>query len=180
MMINKRYTKEEKLLLLSALKYSEVTGMSKTKLAWGLANIMGRTDNGVYSQICALSKEQVEIPEEFWQLVDKQEQDIELIDNEMDIVDDYLEQKIGDIVNVRAVSLRTFGAVCAVENSTRTLLLHVSEIADEYIDDVSMYVEEGDEFLAMIIVNKQTNRLALSTKRVGTIQRKEPKGLRSL
>lgn len=89
--------------------------------------------------------------------------------------EDLLEKHVGEIVKVRVLSVRTFGAICSVENTTRTLLLHLSEIADEYIDDVSMYLEEGDELFALLIMSKTTNRLALSTKGLGTVKRKKPK-----
>ena len=117
-----------------------------------------------------------EIPKGVWKLLDLHDtEEVQEFEEDLVAKDDYLEQKIGEIVKVRVVSVRTFGALCAVEDTTRTLLLHLSEIADEYIDDVSMYLEEGDEFLAMLIMNKVTNRLALSTKRVGTVKRKKPR-----
>jgi polyribonucleotide nucleotidyltransferase len=171
--MGKRYSKEEKLLMMAGLAYAEETGMSKTKIAWGLSSIMGRTDSSVYSQLCAMDNE---IPKGVWKLLDLHDtEEVQEFEEDLVVKDDYLEQKIGEIVKVRVVSVRTFGALCAVEDTTRTLLLHLSEIADEYIDDVSMYLEEGDEFLAMLIMNKVTNRLALSTKRVGTVKRKRPK-----
>lgn len=171
--MGKRYSKEEKLLMMAGLAYAEETGMSKTKIAWGLSSIMGRTDSSVYSQLCAMDNK---IPKGVWKLLDLNDtEEVQEFEEDLVVKDDYLEQKIGEIVKVRVVSVRTFGALCAVEDTTRTLLLHLSEIADEYIDDVSMYLEEGDEFLAMLIMNKVTNRLALSTKRVGTVKRKRPK-----
>lgn len=171
--MGKRYSKEEKLLMMAGLAYAEETGMSKTKIAWGLSSIMGRTDSSVYSQLCTMDNE---IPKGVWKLLDLNDtEEVQEFEEDLVVKDDYLEQKIGEIVKVRVVSVRTFGALCAVEDTTRTLLLHLSEIADEYIDDVSMYLEEGDEFLAMLIMNKVTNRLALSTKRVGTVKRKRPK-----
>ena len=171
--MGKKYSKEEKLLMVAGLAYAEETGMSKTKIAWALSSIMGRTDGSVYSQLRTMSSE---IPKGVWKLLDLNDtEEVQEFEEDLVVKDDYLEQKVGEIVKVRVVSVRTFGAVCAVEDTTRTLLLHLSEIADEYIDDVSMYLEEGDEFLAMIIMNKVTNRLALSTKRVGTVKRKRPK-----
>jgi len=169
--MGKRYSKEEKLLMMAGLAYAEETGISKTKIAWVLSSIMGRTDSSVYSQLCAMDNK---IPKGVWELLDlNATEEVQEFEEDLVVKDDYLEQKIGEIVKVRVVSVRTFGALCAVEDTTRTLLLHLSEIADEYIDDVSMYLEEGDEFLAMLIMNK--DRLALSTKRIGTVKRKRPK-----
>lgn len=171
--MGKRYSKEEKLLMMAGLAYAEETGTSKTKIAWALSSIMGRTDSSVYNQLCTMDNE---IPKGVWKLLDLNDtEEVQEFEEDLVAKDDYLEQKIGEIVKVRVVSVRTFGALCVVEDTTRTLLLHLSEIADEYIDDVSMYLEEGDEFLAMLIMNKVTNRLALSTKRVGTVKRKRPK-----
>ncbi len=167
----KRYIKEEKLLMMAGLAYAEKTGTSKTKIAWALSSIMGRTDGSVYNQLCAMDNK---IPKGVWELLDlNATEEVQEFEDDLIVKDDYLEQKIGEIVKVRVVSVRTFGALCAVEDTTRTLLLHLSEIADEYIDDVRMYLEEGDEFLAMLIMNK--DRLALSTKRIGTVKRKRPK-----
>ena len=171
--MGKRYSKEERLLMLAGLAYAEETGMSKTKVAWGLSSIMGRTDSSVYSQLCTMDNR---IPKGVWKLLDLGgTEEVQEFEEDSVAKDDYLEQKIGEIVKVRVVSVRTYGAVCAVEDTTRTLLLHLSEIADEYIDDVRMYLEEGDRFLAMLIMNKVTNRLALSTKRIGTVKRKQPR-----
>lgn len=161
----KKYTDEEKQLILAGVLYAQKENISKTKLAWSLSSLTGKPDNMLYQQIVGISKKLAE--------GDSLDDFEEIVSEEEPFVEDMLENRIGDIVKARVVAVKTYGALCSVENSTRTLLLHVSELADEYIDDVNNYISAGDEFYALLILSSSNNRLALSTKRLGTVSKKK-------
>lgn len=175
--MGKRYSKEQKFLMLAGVRYAESVRMPRTKLAWVLSTIFGKTDNAVYYQLREAAERVASMTEADWAKFDFDEVQVDPLDEEakVELAEETLEQHVGEIVTVKVVSIRTFGAVCQVANTTRTLLLHVSEIADEYIDDVNEYLSEGDEFLAMLILSKSNSRLSLSSKRVGTVKRKRPR-----
>lgn len=164
--------KEERVLLMAGVKFARKVGMPNTRLAWGLATIIGKPDNVLYHKICEMSRvlgDGEEALEEYEELEIRAEEIIE--EKEMVLEDEALENRVGDIVKVRVVAVKTYGLVCAVENTTRTLLLHLSEVADEFIDDLSEYAQPGDEFHAMLIVNPK-NQLGLSARRATPLTRK--------
>lgn len=152
----KRYTEEEKRFMLAGLRYAEAVRMPRTKLSWGLASLMNRPDSSVYQQLGSLQRD--------W------DEEVEDYEEELQFAET-LEKRVGDIVTATVISVTTFGALCSVENTTRTLLLHISEMANEYISDVGEYVWSGDVIQAMIIVGSN-GRLALSTKRIGPLKRR--------
>lgn len=175
--MGKRYSKEEKFLMLAGVRYAESVKMPKTKLAWFLAAVLGKPDSAVYYQMKKVSEKAASMTEADWAVFDFDEVQADLMEEQakQELNDETLEQNVGMIVPVKVISVKTFGALCQVLGTTRTLLLHVSEIADEYIDDVHEYLSEGDEFLAMLILAKNNNRLALSSRRIGSVKRKRPR-----
>lgn len=75
------------------------------------------------------------------------------------------EALIDKIIDVRVVSVRSYGAICRIEGGTRTMLLHISKIAPAFIKDVSEWVREGDLLKAKVIRNPK-GELGLSVKDV--------------
>lgn len=57
-----------------------------------------------------------------------------------------------------------FGAFVALTDG-RTGLIHISEIADGFIDDISRYVTEGQEVKVVLVNTDEKGRLSLSLKR---------------
>lgn len=150
---------QERELLEAAYKYAVKNELPLTKISWALSTILDRPDNAVYHKLKSLDDE---IELEFEPRVEREEvKEIEMP----------LEDRVGEIVKVEAVSVRTYGVVCSVEGTTRTLLLHISEVANEFIQDLSEYVEQGDKFNAMLIVNPE-EELGLSTRRVAPLTQK--------
>lgn len=158
-MASKQYSTEEHALLEAGLRYSRASKVPLTKVAWGLASVLGRQDSDVYHRMQALADGS------FYPLEELDE----------DIEAEELHHRVGEIVSARVVTLKSYGALCIVEGTTRALLLHVSEIADEFIDDVGSYVEVGDTVQALLVVSGREDRLALSTKRIGSVKRKRPR-----
>ena len=170
--MGKRYSTEEKNLMVAGIRYAEANKITKTKLAWSLAGLLGRQDSVLYQQLCELSRVMNDLKEDE-EVVMQQE----VVEDELTLTDENLDKRIGEVVSVRVIVVKTYGALCVVEGTTRTLLLHVSEIADEFIDDVNMYLAVDDIVQAMLIVSAKENRLALSTKKIGSVKRKEQKEL---
>lgn len=156
--MGRQYSKQEQDLFKAALDYAKISGVSKTKLSWALAALVGRKDGEVYHRLCGIESGKCDVAED---------------EEELTLTDESLDRRIGEVVFARVVSVKTYGALCVVEDTTRTLLLHVSEIADEYIEDVSAYLNEGDLIQAMLVVSTRENRLALSTKKIGSVKRKQ-------
>ncbi len=150
----------ETLLLIAATGYSRTNNISLAKIAWALSAIMQKPENNIYHKLKSLDVNLDKDLEKLYGIRDMIEPD-----EEGDFIDDVLESKIGEIVNIEVLSVKTFGAVCKVEDTTRTLLLHVSELADQFIDDVRKYIKEGDRLKAMLILNPKGD-LGLSTRKL--------------
>jgi len=156
----------EKVLLVASAGYSRSANVSLTKVAWALSAIMQKPENNIYHQLKEVDDE---LEKELTNLYGTRELAEQLDqDDSEDLFDDTLESKVGEIVNVEVLSVKTFGAVCKVEESTRTLLLHVSEVADQFIDDVRKYLKEGDKIRAMLILNPK-GALGLSTRKINAL-----------
>ena len=171
-----------------AARYGEAADIPRTKMAWALAPLIGKTDSAVYYKLKEASDLFATLTPEQLSLLDLDfskvltptititapvidtaalkavEQEVEEEEElgELPVTDDTLEQHVGEIIRIKIIGVRTFGALCSVVGTTRTLLLHVSEMADEYVDDVSAYVSVDDEVYAMLILSRDQNRLAVS------------------
>jgi predicted RNA-binding protein with RPS1 domain len=158
----------EKTLLIAAAGYSRSRNISLTKIAWALSSILQKPENNVYHQLKEIDNN-----------LDTQLTEIygikclsSLLEDDAEVEDDLLETKLGEIVNVEVLSVKTFGAICKVENTSRTLLLHLSEVTDQFINDLSKYLKEGDKIQAMLILNPR-NELGLSTRRIKSVPAEE-------
>jgi len=69
----------------------------------------------------------------------------------------------GAVVEGEVVRLLQYGAIVELpeENSG---LIHISEIADEYVSAVSDYLREGDRVAVKVLVRKDDKRWELSLK----------------
>lgn len=156
----------EKTLLVASAGFSRANNVSLTKIAWALSAIMQKPENTIYHQLKTIDNS---FDEELKSIYGIRNIANGMLDEEdADIPDDALESRLGEIVNVEVLTVKTFGAVCRVEDSTRTLLLHVSELADEFVDDVRKYIKEGDKVKAMLILNPR-NELGLSTRKINSV-----------
>lgn len=71
--------------------------------------------------------------------------------------------QVGKIYNAKVAKVTNFGAFCEFMPG-RQGLVHVSELADEYIKDVSTVVKVGDEFKVKLVEIDQMKRMNLSKK----------------
>lgn len=80
---------------------------------------------------------------------------------------------VGDIVEGKVENLTDFGAFVELKTNGRTGLIHISEIADKYVKDISKYLSAGDEIRVKIInIDTKKNRIGLSWKEVPKDKRK--------
>jgi polyribonucleotide nucleotidyltransferase len=159
----------EKILLIAVAGYARKHSVSLAKISWALSSIMQKPENNIYHKLRDID---LDLDDQLTKIYDVEELSDEVGDSigldEEDIIDDLLESKVGDIVTVEVLSVKTFGAVCRVEDTTRTLLLHLSEIANDFITDVRDYVKEGQKLKAMLITN-QKGQLGLSTRKINSV-----------
>lgn len=72
---------------------------------------------------------------------------------------------IGDAVRGEVVSIKPYGAFVRLPNG-EVGLVHVSEVADEYVKDITEYLMIGQEVIAKIIGRNAEGKFNLSLKQV--------------
>ncbi|MFH1846252.1 MAG: polyribonucleotide nucleotidyltransferase [Candidatus Omnitrophota bacterium] len=90
--------------------------------------------------------------------------DKEALDRAVEMINGIIaEPEIGKTYNAKITKIMTFGAFCQFMPSKEGLV-HVSEIADEYVKDVSEVLEEGQEVKVKVIGVDDQGRVKLSIK----------------
>lgn len=72
---------------------------------------------------------------------------------------------VGSILDGKVTGITKFGAFVALPEG-RSGLVHISEIAYTYVNEVSDYLKEGQEVKVKVIGIDQANRINLSIKKV--------------
>ncbi len=73
---------------------------------------------------------------------------------------------IGSIVTGKIVGIQPYGAFVALDEQTQGLV-HISEVAYEYVENIESYVHVGEEIRVRIIsVDKANKKISLSLKTV--------------
>lgn len=70
--------------------------------------------------------------------------------------------KLGSILEGTVVNITKFGAFVEVEGKTG--LVHISEVADTYVKDISIHLKEQDKVKVKVISVDDSGRLSLSIK----------------
>lgn len=70
--------------------------------------------------------------------------------------------KLGSILEGTVVNITKFGAFVEVEGKTG--LVHISEVADTYVKDISVHLKEQDKVKVKVISVDDSGRLSLSIK----------------
>ena len=152
----------EKILLIAAAGYSRSNNVSLSKISWALSAVMQKPENSIYHKLKEIDGSLDEQLKDLYGVRNL----LAGIDDEVEKVeDDCLEDRIGEIVSIEVLSIKTFGAVCRVQGTSRTLLLHLSEVTNEFINDLGKHLKEGDQLEAMLILNPK-GELGLSTRRI--------------
>ncbi|MCY6960338.1 S1 domain-containing RNA-binding protein [Clostridium brassicae] len=70
--------------------------------------------------------------------------------------------QVGSILEGTVVNITKFGAFIEVEGKTG--LVHISEVADTYVKDISQHIKEKDKVKVKVISVDDNGRLSLSIK----------------
>ena len=70
---------------------------------------------------------------------------------------------IGEILEGKVTKLLPYGAIVELSDDV-TGLVHISEIAQSYVKEVSDYLHEGDEVQVKILAEKEPGKWELSIK----------------
>lgn len=75
-----------------------------------------------------------------------------------------MKYKIGEIVEGKITGIQAYGAFVALDDDTNGLI-HISEISDGYVKDITRFVRVGDIVRVKIIdIDESTNQVRLSLK----------------
>lgn len=87
------------------------------------------------------------------------------------------ERKVGDIIEGTVIELRRFGALMIFEHDT-TGLLHISEISDHFVFDISRYIQVGRNYNVKILeIDPHNAFMKVSLKKVTIEDRVDHKSI---
>lgn len=75
-----------------------------------------------------------------------------------------MQVEIGSVYEGTVTGLTNFGAFVKLENGT-TGMVHISEVASEYVSDISQHLAEGDKVKVKVIEINEKGKVSLSIKR---------------
>ena len=85
-----------------------------------------------------------------------------------------MEFGVGSIVDGKVTGITKFGAFVALPEG-KSGLVHISEIAYSYVNEVSEHLKEGQEVKVKVIGIDQSNRINLSIKQVAPPPQRAPR-----
>ena len=80
--------------------------------------------------------------------------------------------ELGSVVEGKVTRIMNFGAFVELEEG-KVGLIHISEVADEYVNSVSDFLNEGDTVQAKVISIDTNGKIALSIKKLKQQQKQE-------
>ncbi len=80
--------------------------------------------------------------------------------------------ELGSVVEGKVTRIMNFGAFVELEEK-KIGLIHISEVADEYVNEVSDFLKEGDTVQAKVISVDNNGKIALSIKKLKQQQKQE-------
>ena len=80
--------------------------------------------------------------------------------------------EVGSVVEGKVTRITNFGAFVDLEDG-KSGLIHISEVADEYVDKVSDFLSEGDTVQAKVVNIDNNGKIALSIKKLKQQQKAE-------
>ena len=85
-----------------------------------------------------------------------------------------MELEVGSVVAGKVTGITKFGAFVTVAPG-KSGLVHISEIASTYVNDVRDYLVDGQEVIVKIIGVDKTGRMNLSMKAAANVPAEEPR-----
>lgn len=72
--------------------------------------------------------------------------------------------EVGSIVEGKVVRLKPFGAIVELDSSTQGLI-HISQVANGFVQDIKDYLKEGDTVKIKIMsIDKESGKISLSLR----------------
>ena len=84
----------------------------------------------------------------------------------------------GSVIKGKVSRITNFGAFIELGNG-KNGLVHISEVANEYVRDVHDFLSEGDEVDAKVLGVDEKGKIALSLKNVNTQSQESERQIRS-
>jgi len=72
--------------------------------------------------------------------------------------------EVGKIIDGKVTGVTNFGAFVDIGGGKKGLV-HISEVAREYVEKISDYVKEGDKVKVMIVALEDNGKISLSIKK---------------
>ena len=73
--------------------------------------------------------------------------------------------ELGSVVEGKVTRITNFGAFVELEGG-KSGLVHISEVADRYVEDISEFLEEGQTVQAKVVNIDANGKIALSLKKM--------------
>ena len=81
--------------------------------------------------------------------------------------------EVGTVLDAKITGITSFGAFAELQEG-KSGLIHISEIATEYVENVSDHLQKGQKVKVKVIA-VDGNKISLSIKRVGADEKKAPR-----
>ena len=88
-----------------------------------------------------------------------------------------MELQVGSILEGKVTTITKFGAFVALEGG-KSGLVHISEIANTYVNDVHDFVQEG-QTVKVLVLSAENGKINLSMKKAQPQERPAPRAPRS-
>ena len=75
-----------------------------------------------------------------------------------------MELQVGSILEGKVTSITKFGAFVALDNG-KSGLVHISEIANTFVNDVHDFLQEG-QTVKVLVLSAENGKINLSIKRI--------------
>jgi len=83
--------------------------------------------------------------------------------------------EVGSIVEGKVVKLKPFGAIVELDSSTQGLI-HISQVANNFVQDIKDYLKEGDIVKTKIMsIDKQSGKISLSLREAQSKEQSQPR-----
>ena len=73
--------------------------------------------------------------------------------------------ELGSVVEGKVTRITKFGAFVELEDN-KSGLIHISEVADEYVNDISEFLQVGQTVQAKVVAIDNNGKIALSIKKL--------------
>lgn len=83
-----------------------------------------------------------------------------------------MKHNTGDILQGEVVSIKSYGAFVELRNG-ETGMIHISEVAEEYVSDIANYLQIGEKVMVKIIGENAEGKPNLSLKRLSSLELEE-------